>query len=138
VTIRSVSDDAGREDYRHVMATAYAVYGTPLEATCERFARLASMIGPERQAFLAYKRGRPVAGAMLHMAHGVGAVNWVGTLPTEWGRGYGAAVTWEVVREGFRRGARFLTLQASPMGAPLYRRMGFSAPTAYRLFTPPA
>jgi hypothetical protein len=134
IAIRPVIDEAGREAYGRVMAQAYSVYGTPPESTLERFAALASVAGPERRAFLAYKGGRAVAGAMLYMAHEVGAVNWVGTLPEEFGRGYGAAVVWAVVREGLERGARFLNLQASPMGASLYRRLGFSTPTHYRVF----
>jgi len=39
-----------------------------------------------------------------------------------------------VVREGRRRGARFSNLQASPLGASVYRRMGFTSPTEYRVF----
>ena len=49
---------------RRVMASAYGVYGTPSVATLERFARLESVRSPERRAFLAWKRGRAVAGAM--------------------------------------------------------------------------
>jgi GNAT superfamily N-acetyltransferase len=66
------------------------------------------------------------------MAHGVGGIGWVGTLPEEFGRGYGRAVTEAVIAEGFRRGACFMNLQASPMGEPMYRRMGFTTPTHYR------
>ena len=134
VVIRSVVDDAGRAAYADVMAAAYAVYGAPEESTRERFARLASLHGADTQAFVAWKNGSAVAGATLVVAHGVGGVNWVGTLPAEFGHGYGAAVTWAVVQEGLRRGAAFLNLQASPMGAPVYRRMGFRTPTHYRVY----
>jgi predicted GNAT family acetyltransferase len=58
----------------------------------------------------------------------------VGTLPRAFGRGYGTAVTWEVVEQGLARGVPFLSLQASPMGAPVYARMGFTTPTRYRVF----
>jgi hypothetical protein len=134
VDIRQVTDDHGRETFGNVMAAAYGVYGTPQEATRERFAALASVTGTERLAVLAYEGERAVAGAMLFMAHGIGGVNWVGTLPGEFGRGYGAAVTWAVVEEGRRRGARFMNLQASPMGERLYRRLGFVTATHYRVF----
>jgi hypothetical protein len=133
IVVRPVLDDGGRAAYADVMAQAYAVYGAPEESTRERFALLASLHGPDTQAFVAWKNGRAVAGATLVLAHGVGGVNWVGTLPAEFGRGYGATVTWAVVQEGLRRGARFLNLQASPMGAPVYRRMGFTTPTHYRV-----
>ncbi len=134
LAIRPVTDDRGREAFGRLMAVAYGVYGTPKEATRERFATLAAVTGPDRVAVLAYLGERAVAGAMLYMAHEVGGVNWVGTLPGEFGRGYGAAVTWAVVEEGRRRGARFMNLQASPMGEPLYRRLGFATATYYRVF----
>jgi len=69
--------------------------------------------------------------------HGVGGVGWVGALPDAFGRGYGRAATWAVVREGLARDASFLSLQASQMGAPMYTRMGFTTPTHYRWFLVP-
>ncbi len=137
IVIRPVTDDVGRADYGCIMARAYAVYGIPEESTAEHFARRASVVGPAIQAFLAYRDGRAVAGALLFLAHGVGVVNWVGTLPEEFRRGYGTAVTWAAVAEGLRRGAHLISLQASSMGAPVYRRMGFTTPTHYRVFGAP-
>ena len=132
--IDPVTDDRGRETFGRLMAASYGVYGTPKEATRERFATMTAVTGPDRYTVLAYVGERAVAGAMLFMAHGVGGVNWVGTLPGEFGRGYGAAVTWAVVEEGRRRGARLMNLQASPMGESLYRRLGFRTATQYRVF----
>ena len=134
VAIRPVTDDAGRADYARVIARAFALYGAPEASTTEHFARLAGVVGPTTQAYLAYRDGRAVAGAILYMAYGVGGIGWVGTLPEEFGRGYGRAVTWAAITEGLRRGARFTNLQASPMGEPMYRRMGFTTPTHYRWF----
>jgi hypothetical protein len=136
IDVRCVVDDAGREAYAGVMAQAYGVYGAPKSSIHSHFATLASVIGPTKQAFLAYRDDLPVAGAILYLSHGVGGVGWVGTLPSEFARGYGSAVTWRVVSEGFGRGARFMNLQASPMGVPVYRRMGFTTPTHYRAFLP--
>ena len=136
IGIRCVVDDAGREDYARVMAEAYGVYGAPKASILSHFALLGSVVGPTKQAFLAYRNRLPVAGAILYLSHGVGGVGWVGTVPSEFGRGYGSAVTWKVVTEGLARGARFMNLQASPMGAPVYRRMGFTTPTHYRAFLP--
>ena len=134
IDIRPVTDDAGRADYGAIMVRAFGLYGTPEASTAEHFATPASVVGPATQAYLAYKDGRAVAGAILYMAHGVGGIGWVGTLPEEFGRGYGRAVTWAVIAEGIRRGARFMNLQASPMGESMYRRMGFTTPTHYRWF----
>jgi GNAT superfamily N-acetyltransferase len=134
VAIRPVTDDAGRAAYAHMSAPAWAIYGSPDESTRAHFSALAGVHGPTTQAFLAYRGARAVAGAILYVSHDVGGVGWVGTHPDEQRRGYGAAVTWAVVHEGFRRGVRLMNLQASPMGEPVYRRMGFRTPTQYRFF----
>ncbi len=47
------------------------------------------------------------------------------------------AVTWAALREGFRRGGAFANLQASPMGRPIYERMGFITLTEYRVLINP-
>jgi len=137
LSIRPVVDDAGRDAYAAVVAEAFAVYGTAPESTRSHFASLASLIGPTIQGFVGWRDGDAVSAATLCLSHGVGGIAWVGTR-TEWrGRGFGASVTWAVVEAGLRRGARFMNLQASPMGAPMYQRMGFSTPTHYTLFAAP-
>jgi hypothetical protein len=137
LVVRPARDDADRAAYARIASAAFALYGAPPESTGEHFARLAAVRGPTTQGVLAERDGEPLACALLHMAHGVGAVGWVATQPGEFGRGYGAAVTCAVVAEGLRRGAAFLNLQASPMGAPLYARLGFTTPTHYRWFLAP-
>jgi hypothetical protein len=132
--LRRVIDDAGRRDYLGVMVPAWGVYGIDAESTACHFPTVESLLGPMKTAFVAYHDGAAVAGAMLYLSHDVAGIGWVGTVPEACGRGYGAAVTWAVVGEGRRRGARFSNLQASPLGASVYRRMGFTTPTEYRVF----
>jgi GNAT superfamily N-acetyltransferase len=132
--LRPVADDAGRRDYLDVMVPAWGVYGIDAESTACHFPTVESLVGPMKTAFVAYRDGVPVAGAILYLSHEVAGIGWVGTVPEACGRGYGAAVTWAVVREGRRRGTRFSNLQASPLGASVYRRMGFTTPTEYRVF----
>src|SRR5258705_9694265 len=134
LAVRAVERDADRAAYAEVMAEAYAVYGSPEESTQAYFARMESVRGPTTQAYLGWVDGRAVSGAILYLSHGIGGVGWVGTRPSVFGRGYGAALTWRVVEEGLRRGVPLLNLQASPMGEPVYRRMGFVTPTCYRMF----
>jgi hypothetical protein len=132
--IRPVLTDADRAAYGDVMAEAFAVYGSPETSTAAFFASMEAVCGPSTQAFLGRVGGEAVAGATLYLSHGIGGVGWVGTRPRAFGRGYGAAVTWRVVVEGLERRVPALTLQASPMGAPVYRRMGFETPTHYRMY----
>ena len=136
--IVAVTDDAGRAEYARVMARSFAVYGAPEDSVVEHFATLAAVCAPATQAFLAWRDGRALAGAILYMLDGIGGIGWVGTVPEAFRRGYGRAVTQAVIDEGVGRGARFLNLQASPMGEPMYRRMGFLTPTHYRWFLGPA
>lgn len=134
VTLRPVTTPADVAAYGRVMADAWSVYGVDHAATLAHFVAPESLLAPTRWAVLAWDGETPVAGAILYVSHDVGGIGWVGTVPARHGRGYGAAVTAAVAAEGVQRGVRFLSLQASPMGAPVYRRMGFSTPSSYRVF----
>lgn len=134
VALRWVRSDADRAAFAAVAAAAYAVYGAPEASTAAFFARLDSLVSPVARAVLAWEGDAAVAGAILYLTHGIGGVGWVGTRPTAFGRGLGAAVTSAVIAEGLRERVPLLSLQASPMGEPVYRRLGFSSPTAYRMF----
>ena len=131
--IRRVRDDQGRRDYLEVTAEAYATFQQPREMTEETFASLESLRAPHIQGFVGYLDGAPVAAAALYLTHGVAGIGWVGTLSAHRGHRYAEAVTWAAVREGFRRGAVLANLQASPLGRPVYERMGFITPTRYHV-----
>jgi len=61
----------------------------------------------------------------------------IATQPQHRGRGYGAAVTVQAVRDGFRAGAEFAWLGSSPSGYPVYRRLGFRKVETYLLYALP-
>ena len=75
--------------------------------------------------FLASLDGVPSATAQLTVARGAAGVYAVSTSANARGRGLGTAVTWAALNAGREMGCRTGTLQASPMGVPVYRRMGF-------------
>ena len=62
-----------------------------------------------------------------------GYVAWVACADAARGHGLGDAVTRRVTNEGFDRGARLLTLEASPFGRNTYPRMGYRELYDYRL-----
>jgi ribosomal protein S18 acetylase RimI-like enzyme len=66
----------------------------------------------------------------------VGIFN-VATLTQHRGRGYGAAITAQAAREGFRAGAEFAWLQSSSLGHSVYRGLGFRTVETYVLYTAP-
>ena len=131
--IRAVTDDRGRRDYLEVTAEAYSVYQQPRALTDDVFVSLASVHAPHIQGFVGYVKDEPVAAAAVYLTHGVAGIGWVGTVSAHRGHRYAEACTWAAVREGFRRGALLASLQASPMGRPVYERMGFITPSEYRV-----
>lgn len=67
----------------------------------------------------------------------VGIFN-VATPPEHRGRGYGAALTAAAAQEGFAAGADLAWLQSSPLGLPVYRRLGFREVETYVLLSCPS
>ena len=55
-----------------------------------------------------------------------------GTLVRERGRGIGSAITVAPLQEARALGYRLAILNASAMGAPVYRRLGFQEDFTYR------
>ena len=102
----------------------------------------ASFTNPVRAGVIDYELylgragGEPVATSGLVMTHGVAGVYLVSTLAPHRRKGYGEAMTWHAVRRGLALGARFASLQPSPMGRALYERMGFREVGAYRTYEP--
>jgi GNAT superfamily N-acetyltransferase len=132
VELRRVSSAADAGDFWRVATSAYASNGFPPEV----FAYYEShrgLVAANAAAFLAFADGRPVAIAMTLVSHGVAGIYWVGTLEQARGRGLGGMVTAAAVNAGFDLGGEIASLQASPMGKPVYERMGFETIFDYRL-----
>lgn len=77
--------------------------------------------------------GEVVGTAALLDRHGVGGIYVVTVAEGFRRRGIGAAMTLAAVQEARRRGLPAVTLQATPDGEPLYRRLGFEVVATYRL-----
>ena len=67
----------------------------------------------------------PVACATVAISGSTAGIYNVATPAEHRRRGYGTAVTWAAIQEGRRRGCDHAALQASELGAPIYRSMGF-------------
>ena len=92
---------------------------------------------PGIACYLARAAGRAVSTAIGFTFGDLVCVYAVAT-PAEYrGRGYGAAVTARAVLDGFANGAELALLAASPMGEPVYRRLGFREVLRYVLFRRP-
>jgi len=134
--IRAVADTDAVADFIEVCSESYAVYGQPAEVAATLFVGVASLRAAHLQGFVGYHQGRPTAIAVVYVSHAVAGINWVGSTPESRGKGHAEAVVWAALREGFSRGADVASLQASPMGFGLYRRMGFITPSEYRIYVP--
>ena len=108
-------------------------YGIPSQVTARVFARKDFVIAPHIDAVVCYERERPASAALLLLSHGIAGIYWVSTVSTARGKGYAEACTRWLTNRGFALGARVVSLQASPMGYPIYRRMGFMELATYRL-----
>lgn len=91
---------------------------------------------PDFAAFVGYVNGEPVVTAQLVVHEGVAGLYWIATVESARGHGYGEAITRHAAAEGQARGCDIATLQASPMGRPLYERTGFTVIGDYVTYVP--
>lgn len=132
--IERVDSEADARDYAAVMGAAYATYGMPADVA-PAVLSLDVLRAPHIAAFLVrLDDGTPAAGAMVMVTHGVAGIYWVGTTPETRGRGLAELATRVAGNAGFDLGARIAALQASVMGEPVYRRMGYVTVTRYPTF----
>ena len=132
--LRRLESAEDAADYWRVAAAAYESIGFPPEVFghYEGLEKLAAE-GTKAVAFLALLEGAPVSIAMTIVNHGIAGIYWVGSLDEARGRGLGRAVTAAAANAGFDLGAEVASLQASPMGRPVYLAMGFRTIYDYRL-----
>jgi ribosomal protein S18 acetylase RimI-like enzyme len=109
-----------------INAEAYALLGLAPEETHATFPEPARLLSDRVVGFVAYRADGPVAAA-LTLLHGQSAgVYWVGTAVRAQRIGLGGLCTTLATNAAFERGARVVMLQASPFGAPLYARLGYT------------
>lgn len=123
--LRTVTDLAAARDLVDVTVQAYTELGMPAEETRALFAAPARLLEPQVHAVVAYLEGRPASTAMIIWTHRAAGVYWVGTAPDGRKRGLGERCTQAVTNAAFERGAEVVALEASPMGFPIYERMGY-------------
>jgi hypothetical protein len=126
IDIRPVTTDDGVSDFARVTGAAYSTYGMPVDTTAQLLSLPHRVLAaPHLVALVAYDADEPVAAAMTLLTHGIAGIYWVGTVEKARRSGLGAAVTAAVTNIAFDRGAAAVTLQASVMGEPVYRALGY-------------
>jgi len=133
ITLEAVRDGAALEEWIRVAAEGsglpqgFADAFLPVE-------RKRGLNDPFLTRYLARLDGEPVAAAACYLAGGVAGIYAVATMPHARGMGIGAAVSAEPLRAAAAQGYEIGILQASEMGYPVYRRLGFQQHCSYRLF----
>ena len=110
-------------------------FGMPPELTREALP-VRALVAPGCSTWLARVDGEDVSTALGVLdAEQVGIYN-VATPERHRGAGHGAAVTARAVTDGFARGASTAYLQATPIGQPVYERLGFATVELWRQWMP--
>jgi len=121
------------EGLAHFQRTAFESFGYPVEVA--PLALTAELIDlPHVTAFVGYMHGEPAVCSMLITTGEIAGLYWVGTLAAHRKLGVGAALTAHAVNDGLARGCKRACLQASPMGKPVYSRIGFTHARTYLRF----
>jgi N-acetylglutamate synthase len=110
------------------LAVAAAVAAAGFEVPPEHIAALFTervAATPGLSIYVGRADGRPVSTASTWIGGGSVGIFNVGTPPEHRGQGYARAVTAKATKEGFRSGADLAWLQASRLGEPVYRALGF-------------
>ena len=121
LTVATATDTAAIEVFRDLAARGF---GMPREIG-DRIVSDAILDDPNLAAVLGTVGGEPVSCALVSVTGTTAGIYNVATPEEYRRRGYGAALTWAAIEEGARRGCDHTILQASEMGAPVYRAMGY-------------
>lgn len=134
--LRKLESPEQAADFWRVAIESYADIGFPPEIF-SGYTNHAGLLAENVVAFTAYLDGEPVSIAMTIVSDDVAGIYWVGSRTQARGRGLGRAVTAAATAAGFDLGANVASLQASPMGKPIYQAMGYEVAFDYRLFLSP-
>jgi GNAT superfamily N-acetyltransferase len=133
IELRRVGSAEDAAQFWRVAIESYASIGFPPEIFAF-YENHEDLWADGAAAFLAHLDGRPAGISMTIVSHGVAGIYWVGATEAARGRGLGRAMTAAAVDAGLEMGGASASLQASPMGESLYRRMGFETIFDYRLY----
>jgi ribosomal protein S18 acetylase RimI-like enzyme len=134
--LRKLESPEQAADFWLVAIESYADIGFPPEIF-SGYTNHAGLLAENVAAFIAYLDDEPVSIAMTIVSDEVAGIYWVGSRKQARGRGLGRTVTAAATAAGFDLGANVASLQASPMGKPIYLAMGYEVAFDYRMFISP-
>lgn len=125
IELRVLTTEEEGASFVAMLDLAYTSLGLPPGALAATASTPQRTPPPHAVAVGAYDNGVLVSGAQVLFSHGIAGVYAVGTAESARGRGLAELVTRTVTNLGFDGGAPYVTLQATSMGEPIYRRLGY-------------
>ena len=124
------------EELAHFQGVVEKSYSLPVgSGPCVITERIWKM--PDTELFLGYAGNQPACTSMLIKTGPAAGIYWVATLDGFRNHGFGKAITVQSLIAGRSRGCSFACLQASVMGKPVYRSIGFDNPYNYPSYNSP-
>jgi hypothetical protein len=131
--IRRVSGAAELSHFQEIIEKSFSLPpGSGPFVITERISNL-----PDAELYVGYAENQPACTSMLIKTGPVAGIYWVATLERLRNRGFGKAITVASLVAGRNRQCTFASLQASVMGKPVYRKIGFDNPYDYFNYSSP-
>ena len=118
-----IEDPESLRQWIHIASISFGVLPEYEDTWYELFVE--SVFEQPFWTYLALLNGKPVATSQLFLSAGVAGIYNVTCLPEARGKGIGAAVVQAPLLDARAIGYRVGILQASELGYPVYRRLGF-------------
>jgi ribosomal protein S18 acetylase RimI-like enzyme len=134
VSFAQVASEAATEQFALTAAVGFE-FGAEAAPIFQKLAAGVCLPPDPRWAYhLAYLDGQPVATCVTLLDAGVAGLYTICALPEARGRGIGGEITRHAPLQARARGYRVAVLQSSPMGFPVYRRLGFETIATFHEF----
>ena len=127
LTIERIEDEATMADWIWVFGLGFELDEEALKSYRQLVTSRPPKEHPVSPFYLARLHGEPVAVSALYCDPHIAGLCEVCTIPSARRQGIGAAITLAPLLDARAMGYRIAVLQASPMGEPVYRRLGFTA-----------
>lgn len=123
--LRVVSTEGELDGWRRAWCRSFGIPASVSRLLYGRIPRPDATGEGETRLVVGYEADRPVVCSAAFVSDGIVGISSVGTVPSARRRGYGAAATVRAAAEGAALGGRSAFLLASPMGYPVYAKLGF-------------
>ncbi|RAQ95763.1 GNAT family N-acetyltransferase [Thermogemmatispora tikiterensis] len=125
LVVEEVGEARAMETWLQVLCDGFG-FPEPIRAVFfDLYQRYGFLPGQQVRYLLGFWHGEPVGTALLTFGGDLAGLYGVATLPQARRRGVGTAMTLAAMRTAEQLGYRRATLQATPMGLNVYRRLGW-------------